>query len=284
MKKALVLCLGLGLTTTAVAQVKLKNGKREIVKIHVDGGYAPKSYTGKDGKAAGYYVELLREASNRMKKFELELIPVPWKRGKKIMEDGKGFGLTPAFYHGHDWPYLYPYSIKYEDENVYAYCKKGILASRKNWPKDFTGLRVGNIAGFDGWGGEEFRELVKQKKFKYSESKTSETNVMKLAKDRLDCILMASKSYDVVFGRLQKQGKYDAKKHQAIERGPITGSDGIYIGYSVKATAKNHTKNMEIRKDIDNAFYSMLKDGFIEKHWKKFVEREVNKPAAAAAK
>ena len=159
---------------------------KEEVVIHVDAGYAPMSYADKNGKAAGYYIEILQEANNRLKNFSLKLVPVPWKRGKELMNQGEGFALTPAFYHGHDWDYLYPYSIKYENENVYAYCQEKVLksSSAKSWPKDFAGLKIGNISGFDGWGGEEFRKMVREKKIKYSESKTSEMNIKKLAGGR----------------------------------------------------------------------------------------------------
>ena len=68
------------------------------VTIHVDGNYQPYSYRDEDGNAAGVYVEILREAFSRLEDFSVTLKPVPWDRGKLIMEEGKGLGLAPAFF------------------------------------------------------------------------------------------------------------------------------------------------------------------------------------------
>jgi polar amino acid transport system substrate-binding protein len=85
-------------------------GTEVDVTIHVDGDYRPFSYSD-HGEARGIDIDILQTAFSRMPSFKVKIEPVQWKRGKKMMENGQGFGLTQAFSHGHDWPCLYPYSL-----------------------------------------------------------------------------------------------------------------------------------------------------------------------------
>ncbi len=243
------------------------NGAITEVTILVDDAYKPFSYE-EEGIAKGMYVEILRTAFTRMDKYKVSLKPVPWKRGKKIMEEGKGFGLTPAFFHGHDWPYLYPYSLPFYTEKIIAVCDKKVLEKpRPNWPEDFIGLRIGNVAGFDGWGGEAFRRLVKNGKIAYEEAKGSNLNIVKLGKGRVDCIMMEEKAFDYQFKRLKETGKYDeGGKDVIVQKANTIGTDPVYIGYSRTARlAGKYPFQDDFMQELDSILYKMLKNGEIDK-------------------
>ncbi len=108
------------------------------ITIHVDDDYRPFSYA-EDGEPKGIYIEILKTASSRLEGYNVQLVPIPWKRGKLMMERGQGFGLTPVFYHGHDWPYLYPYSISYYTETIIAVCRVSVFdRQRTRWPHDYV--------------------------------------------------------------------------------------------------------------------------------------------------
>lgn len=236
------------------------------VTIHVDGNYKPYSY-GENGQAKGMYIDVLRTAFSRMEGFKVQLNPVPWKRGKRIMEMGEGFGLTPAFFHGHDWPYLYPYSLSFYTETIITVCQAPLLDSpRPNWPQDYLGLHVGNVAGFDGWGGEEFRLLVAQKKILYEEAKGSQENILKLAYGRLDCILMEEQAFDYELRKLKASGKYDEGKQIKLKKGAVVGQDPVYIGYSKPAMKKGqYSYQLEFMQAFDSEIYKMIKSGEVQK-------------------
>ncbi len=237
------------------------------VEIHVDANYKPFSFDD-NGVAKGIYIDVLKAAFAQMEGFDVTLTPVPWQRGKKLMEAGRGFGLAPAFFHGHDWPYLYPYSLPFYTETILAVCNKKVLPeSRPNWPQDYIDLKIGNVAGFDGWGGAEFRALVEQKKVAYEEAKGSTENILKLGKSRIDCIMMEETVFDYEFRQLKQIGKYDeGGKHAIVEKGAIIGTDPVYIGYSKPAreSGKN-TFQFEFMQAFDSAIYQMGKSGEIQK-------------------
>ncbi|MCP3944150.1 MAG: amino acid ABC transporter substrate-binding protein [Desulfobacteraceae bacterium] len=239
----------------------------------MDYAYKPFSFR-ENGKSKGMYVDVLRTAFSRMQGFNVNMIPVPWDKGKKMMESGEGFGLAPAFFHGHDWPYLYPYSLPFYTETIIAVCGEKVLDHPKpNWPKDYIGLTIGNVTGFDGWGGEEFRSLVKQKKISYEEAKGSRANIRKLAAGRIDCIMMEDKAFDYLFRQLKQTGNYNEKKNIRLKKGAIIGTDPVYIGYSKTAMEMGkYPFQFEFMQAFDSEIYKMIKSDEINKIMDAFKE------------
>lgn len=235
------------------------------VTIHVDDAYKPFSYAER-GEAKGMYIDVLRTAFSRMQGFRVTLKPVPWQRGKQMMAEGKGFGLAPAYFHGHDWPYLYPYSLPFYTETVVAICAEEVLATpRPNWPNDYLDLKIGNGRGYDGWGGELFHSLVKAGKIKYEEAPGSSQNVLKLGAGRVDCIMMESRVFDYELQRLKQTGHYKAGM-KSLKQGAVIGTDPVYIGYS--RTAREQGKypfQFEFMQAFDSEIYRMIKSGEIPK-------------------
>ena len=237
------------------------------VTIYTDDAYRPYSFQ-ENGEVKGMYVDVLQAAFSKMKGFKVTLKTIPWKRGKKLMEVGKGFGLAPAFFHGHDWPYLYPYSLPFYTETIIAVCDEKHLQSPRNvWPDDYINLKIGNVSGYDGWGGEIFRKLVKQGKIKYEEAKGSQENISKLGRKRIDCIMMEEKTFDYEFTKIKHMGKYDeGGKDVKLKKGALIGSDPVYIGYSKTAREKGgYPFQFEFMQAFDSIIYQMGKSGEIKK-------------------
>jgi polar amino acid transport system substrate-binding protein len=255
-------------------------GKDIEVTIYVDDAYIPFSYMA-DGQAKGMYIDVLKAVFKKMDGFKVSMTPVPWKRGRYMMERGNGFGLAPAFFHGHDWPYIYPYSLPFYTETIIAVCNENILKQPKpNWPEDYKGLSIGNVAGFDGWGGDKFRSLVKDGKIGYFELKGSEKIIRRLLIKRCDCIMMENRAFDYEIDRMKKAGIYDAKSGtykafkgiyekkilSKFKKGAIIGTDPVYIGYSETAIKNGkYQYAYKFRKSFDRIVYKMTKSGEIER-------------------
>jgi len=241
-------------------------GEKIDVVIYVDDAYKPFSFKGKNGKAEGIYINVLNAAFSRMKDFNVQLQPVPWNRGKHLMKTGEGFGLAPAFYHGHDWPYLYPYSMSFYTETITTVCDEKILHTpRLNWPDDYIGLRIGNVAGFDGWGGFKFRQLVNEKKIKYQEAKGSAENILKLGAGRVNCIMMEDTAFDYAYGKLKLSGQYNERMAR-IKKGAVVGVDPVYIGYSKSARERGkYPFQFDFMQAFDSEIYKMIKTNEIKK-------------------
>ena len=237
----------------------------QTVTIFVDDAYQPYSFKNAAGEAQGVYIDILKTAFSRMPEYSVKLEPVPWKRGKLLMEKGEGLGLAPAFFHGHDWPYLYPYSLPISDEKIISVCHASVLNKpRSNWPNDYIGLRVGNVAGFDGWGGDVFYDLVHQGKIAYEEAKGSVESIIKLGLGRVQCIMMEENAFDQEYSKLIMNGEYDQEKFHSLKKGAFVGMDPVYIGYSKKAIQSgDYPFHLEFRQAFDTVIYKMTKSGEI---------------------
>jgi len=227
------------------------------VTIYVDNNYYPFSFS-KNKQATGMYINVLKAAFSKMKEFHVSIVPIPWKRGKKIMANGEGFALAPAFFHAHDWGYLYPYSLPFYTETIIAACNKSVMSQpRPNWPNDYKGLSIGNVSGFDGWGGLKFRQLVENGDINYSEIKSSKSLIKMLVDQKYDCIMIEDRVFDYTLKQEKKQGN--------LMKSTIIGKDPVYIGYSEKFIQNGRqAKEYEFRKLFDSTIYKMKKSGEID--------------------
>jgi len=236
------------------------------VTIYVDDAYRPYSFL-HEGKAEGMYIDILTAAFSKMEDFNVRIEPIPWKRGKWLMKQGKGFGLAPAFFHGHDWPYLYPYSLPFNAETIVAVCNdKSQTADRSQWPEDYKGLSIGNVAGFDGWGGDTFWSMVTDGHINYKEAYSSNTLIKMLLTGRYDCIMMEKNAYHHELREIVQSEEYSAKNHGKITISALIGTDPVSIGYSEPAI-KNGTYPFahDFQKAFDIIIYQMTKSGEIER-------------------
>lgn len=245
------------------------SSEREI-EIHIDDNYRPFCYIEND-RPAGVYVTVLKKIFEHIPGYKLKLTPVPWQRGKKIMENGKGFALAPPYYHGHDWPYLYPYSLPIFTEKVSVFCKKDVIEkqSRDQWPKDYIGLTIGNVAGYDGWGGEEYKLLLKQNKIQTQISRGSEELIKMLILGRSDCIIMEEVAYKFTINKLRKEKSFKKIDFSNFIRAVGIGQDNVYVGYS--RAARKEPYFWEFTQAFDSAVFKMQKNGEIDKLIKNFL-------------
>ena len=256
---AAVASLLIGLAPTMVGA---QDGVTEV-DIHVDDGYPPFSYI-EDGEPKGIYITILEGIFDRVDGYEVNLKPIPWARGKAMMEKGDGFALTPAFFHGHDWPYLHPYSLPYHVETIRVVCNEAILSGgRKSWPEGFKNATIGNVQGFSGWGGAEFHEMVANGEVQYEELPNTDSLVKVALRGRVDCILIEETAFNIKHKEMRAELGDDVV---SLRKGPIANSDPIYIGYSKPAReAGTYPFMFDFMQKVDSAIYQMKKSGAIQR-------------------
>ncbi|WP_342366050.1 substrate-binding periplasmic protein [Pseudoalteromonas sp. S16_S37] len=157
------------------------------VTILIDESYPPYSYVN-NGEPAGIYVDLVHQAIKLIDdKYVVELHPVPWKRGVAALESGDGFALMPPYKHIKRRPFIWPYSIPLLEEVVVAFCNTGFsLADIETKDTTVNPINVGLNAGYmildDG-----LEQASRQGKISLWENKDTYSNIIKLAKKRIDC-------------------------------------------------------------------------------------------------
>jgi polar amino acid transport system substrate-binding protein len=231
------------------------------VTIYTDDSLRPYSFT-ENGEVKGIYINIIKAVFDRMQGYDVKIVAVPWMRGKKMIESGKGFGLATAYFHGHDWPYLYPYSLPFATDVLNVYCGKDILKNeRAVWPDDYENLRVGRPSGYSGFGGPKFDEMVKEKKISLEESKGAVTQILKVGAGRVDCILMDQTTFHVEYQKAIHDGRFLSNWKEPISGAEISRND-VYIGYSKKAIQSGkYPFHMDFRQQFDSELYKMIRSG-----------------------
>lgn len=244
---ALILCFG------GVATAK----EKQRVVIHIDKAYPPYSFFHR-GEMHGSYVDQLYEIFDYLESFSVRLEPVPWQRGKKLMQDGEGLALTPVYFHGHDWPYLYPYSLAYGQEKIAVVCHSdNVPRTSRQWPEDYLEYSIASIVGYDGWGGLPFRKLVAKKELAYTEVGTTSLLTQMILRRRVDCVLMEKTALDIKLTEMPSE--LDSSKLYVSN---YVGIDPIHIGFSAKAMSNGKFPYAgKFKKELDIAIYKWLKGG-----------------------
>ncbi|MCP4077016.1 MAG: amino acid ABC transporter substrate-binding protein [Gammaproteobacteria bacterium] len=234
------------------------------VVIWVNDSHPPYTYE-KDGKAMGIYIEVMEKISQRMNGYTMKFNPAPWQRVKKEIKRGNAFAFMPPYYHGHDWEYIWPYSLPIMEEKVVLVCRNEILETpRPNWPDDYLGLLIGNNTGYDGFGGPRFRQYVSEGKMALQELKTTEQNILTLVKGRSDCYMVNHFSFIMEKKQLIESGRVNADAMQKIKLGPVISADAVYMGFTDRDNGKFDFKK-DFHQKINNELYKMQKSDEIRK-------------------
>ncbi len=242
-----------------------------VVEVWVNDTHPPYTYVN-NGKAKGIYIEIMELISGRIDGYRIKFIPAPWQRVKKEVENGSAFAFVPPYYHGHDWPYVWPYSLPILEEEVILVCRNEVLeTTRPIWPDDYLGLTIGNNTGYDGFGGFRFRQYVNEGKIKLQELKTTAQNIVTLLKGRSDCFMVNRLSFAWESKLLVKSNQIKEQAMHQISTSLLISSDAVYMGITDMDQGRFHFKRDFLQK-FNNELYKMYKSNEIGKIVNQYVD------------
>ena len=241
------------------------------VELLTEKSYMPYSYVEK-GELKGIYVDLLNEAFALMPGYSLKLTPIDWSQAKKNIRDGKQLGLVGSYFHGHDLPYMYPYSIALGKETVVTVCHPSVFKSTNiSWPEDYKGLLVGNVEGYDGWLNYRVRSEEATKNINFLEVPTSSIAFDMVKNARLDCILFDEAAYYFSTANLDT----NALTSEGKQILPILSSrlsvKLVHIAYSLQALKDNtFPYALDFQHALDVAVFTLEESGKADEIRKKY--------------
>lgn len=206
------------------------SGAQQTVILYGDDDYAPYSYV-ENGVFKGMYIDILRQAANRMPGYRLDLQPRPWKRGLAALEQGQVFGLFPPG-RKTERSYVQPYSAMLYRESVVLFCHDAVMhIARTHFPDDFAGLTIGVNTGF--LLSEKLMAPARHGVLRLEAAKGNEANLKKLALRRIDCYASdrgaARHTARKLRGELEH---YGFQLREVLE----LSSEATYIAYSARNT------------------------------------------------
>lgn len=257
-----LLCVSLCLISTNL------HAKQQKVTIFADDAYPPYSYS-EDGRAVGIYPEIVHAADNLMTEFEIDLQPIPWKRGVKQVETGRIFGLLPPYYRPQIRPNIHPYSDPILDEEVVVFCQNSWISKRKSteWPKDFYGLIIGMNDGFS-LGGQAFWQAVEEKKIEVKYANGNRINLLKLRAERIDCYINDRISILWEVTRLKRDSNMDTVNFSMAAR--ISLEQG-YIGFT-NQNLEQYPYQSQFVAAFNSAIAELKSSGQLDKIVNRYIE------------
>ncbi|WP_245688493.1 substrate-binding periplasmic protein [Vibrio sonorensis] len=249
----LLILLFLGLAFSCYSQT--------MVTIYADDDYPPYSYE-QNGVAKGIYADILRETFNKMPEYRVILQPVPWKRGLKLLETGRGFALYPPYFYQHQRPFISPYSKPILKEEVVVYCHPDSVRGRRTtrWPNDFYQLKFGLNEGFS-LGGEAFWSAVDKKEVSLSIVKGHHKNIMRLYQQEIDCYINDRLSILWALSDLVNRGDISASSELILTA--TVSSEYGYLGFT-NQNEQSYPYKEDFVNQFNNALTTMINEGRIE--------------------
>lgn len=227
------------------------------VVIYGDDDNPPYSYIEANSKISGIYAEIIQAVTDKMPEYKVSLKPIPWIRGLKMLETGEAFALFPPYLKS-ERTYI-EYSKALLSETISLYCSEKIMKkARTHFPEDFKGLRIGVNAGF--LLTNSFNRARIEKIFKVEESKSNETNILKILSDRIDCYAVPGLSVTHTLRDL-KYRKIIPENFRMLKAYDFEPEIG-YLGFTTKGTKQFPFRNDFIKKFNQN-FETLSKDGTI---------------------
>ncbi|WCE31642.1 substrate-binding periplasmic protein [Vibrio sp. SCSIO 43137] len=245
------------------------------VVIYGDAHYPPYSWEQGD-QVVGIYLSILRQAFKKMTNYDVELKPVPWKRGLYYLQQGSAFALFPPYYHPTLRPYISPYSVPILDElTVLACYKETFNTPRTIWPDDFFGLVIAVNRGYE-LGGKAFYRAVAQDKIQRMEIEGTEKNLLVVSTGRTDCYINDINAIKWGVQKLKNDKRFKLQMDN-IAYGPTIASQQGFLGYSNIRNEQFPYKSDFVR-EFDTVIDQMKRSGRIDAIVEQFYRENQPKP------
>lgn len=224
------------------------------------------------GELIGIYPDIVNKAIRLIPEYQINLIPVPWRRGLSFVESGDGFAIIPPYSRPSTRPYIDPYSVSILKEEITVFCNQEIEKINKysNWPQDFIKLNIGINSGYS-IGGNEFWSYVKHGKIKIQQSETSTRNIQRLEKRRIDCFLTDKLSFLYTVENLIKNDQLPS--YFTVKQGPSISQEYGFIGFS--ADGKRFPFKQHFVQSINQVLTDMKNNGEIENIIDSYVQQTI---------
>ena len=108
--------------------------------------------------------------------------------------------------------------------------------------------------------------MVAAGEIRYHEVESTRQLIKLGAMGRVDCILMENTAFDIIYPALRTELIERGISQVRLKKGPITGWDPVYIGYSRPAReAGKYPALFDFMQAFDAEVYKMQKAGEIER-------------------
>lgn len=228
----------------------------EKIRIITDDDYPPYSYL-ENGKLKGIYIDLMKRASEQLSPdYEIQLVPLPWKRALKLIEEGSEFAILPPYRHEEARPFISQYSVVIGIEQVVVLCHKNIklneyFSEKTQRPMP---LRLGINSGYLLLN-EKYTQAVKSARISLESNKSTLLNIEKLLRRRIDCYINDRSS--IMKALQMSEFTLSEGNQDSFIIKEVISSQSAHLGFSKEYLAQNPQSRHFIIK-LNNAITTSL--------------------------
>lgn len=220
----------------------------EKITLYGVDDYEPYSYID-NGQLKGIYVDFIKQAAEKLSPdYEIEIVPIPWKRGLMYLKDNSIFALFPPYFHK-ERPYIQTYSAPLNQETIVLFCNDNVMQKpHDNFPDDYKGLTIGINLGY--FLSSTLQEAAKEGKFFLKEAKGNNINIERLADKQIDCYVNDRTSVQYSMHQLKIKNKNKPNIESLIlNEAFVLSNENVYISYS-SSNAPQHKQDFIARMNI----------------------------------
>jgi len=202
----------------------------EKITLYGDDDYAPYSYV-ENGQFKGIYVDFIKQAATKLAPdYDIELAPIPWRRGLLYLKDNSIFGLFPPYRHK-ERTYIQTYSVPFHQETIVLFCSDEIMKKpHEKFPDDFVGLTIGINLGY--FLSSTLQDAAKQGKIILKEGKGNNINIERLADKKIDCYANDRASVQYSAHQLKIKSKKESRMSNfTLNETFVLSNENAYISY-----------------------------------------------------
>ncbi|WP_084407453.1 substrate-binding periplasmic protein [Maridesulfovibrio bastinii] len=246
------------------------------VTVYSDEAYPPYSYK-EDGRPVGIYTEIMQKIFSEMHGYDITIKPMPWKRGLKYIESGKGFAIYPPYKYPDKRPYFGIYSEPILNEQVVLICRNQIHTKKRiRWPEDFEDVTIGINRGFV-MGGKKFLAAKAKNRIKIDEADSNKMNIIKLLRGRIDCYLNGNLSVIWTMNKMMESGELPEDTSSRIHYSDYSTTEHGYLGITGRDNGAYPFK-ADFIKQFNKILKRLKADGTIKEIETEFIIRKGIRP------
>lgn len=254
-------------TLVQATPVSERNSPVKIV-IVTDNTYPPFMYESK-GKVVGINIELVEAVDLVLEEYDIDIETMKWPTALSKIRNGEAIAILGPYFHAYSLSKMYPYSYPLVKETVVTVCHSNLAFKNDdpNWPNDYSGTKMGTVAGFAGWSpkGLNVRNIDTMNFFEFPNTKLALNGVVNGV---VDCSIFEKNVFTFYQRQAQKNNNYAFDNLRIVN---VLNEQTTHLGYS-QAYLRNNPASViqEFSKQFDAAFIQLKREGKLGKIYNKY--------------
>lgn len=221
----------------------------------------------------GLLIDIVNAVDKELEHYSIVFEQHGWQSAKAKMRNGQQLGLLGTYFNARSWPYAYPYSYPILFEKLVTVCHSELDISKTDatdvsWPGSYKGMKIGTVAGFDGWLSDDVRRR-QINTVTFFEFPNAALALLGVQNKVVNCTIFEQAAYLATAEYLVKEQRLSLVNNLQVVND--LQKYLVHIAYSHKALAQGkYPHAADFQKSFDIAFEKLLSSGKLASIYAKY--------------